>query len=224
MTVRFGTCPTKREARQQSVIDTYRTVTGQDRIPEGCQYWTLCGPMANGHGWFYPSCELHHVVDGGLVRPEQFYGVEKLLKRAEANQQAAEAFAEDDRPKLFHGDLITVLGEHLLAGQLRPALVNLDTMHYPTAGAQLLAKTLNILGQAPGPTVVIWNVILKRARFGRHFTWQDVRHALNSIALFRSLRNGWATGSMFFEYDGTGRRKDVVMGTAVFTKVAREAA
>lgn len=216
----FGTCPRKREARQRSVIDPLRNAFGS-KLPGSQQYWTLCGPMAS-QGHLLNGCELNHLLDEGLIAPGQFHGVEKVRPVFEANQRAIEtAFPTGTGPKLFHGDFADVLKEFLKKGQLRPGLVNVDTMSEPRLAAVLLTQVLDILDHAPGQPLVIWNVILQRPRYGIRYTTSNLRESLESIALYRSLVDRWEAAPDAFEYDGTGTQKDVLMHTTIFKKRLR---
>lgn len=205
----YGTSPTKFQARQASVIDSYRNLTGRHTIPLDRQYWTLCGPMTDKYGSLHrgshTACELLHILDAGLVTPAQVVAVEERKAIAEANQKAIQATFPINGPKIHSGHLVNIMMRYSAAGLLKPALVNVDTTSYPPAGADLLTNVLDVLDPVPGPIMVVWNVIQRsnrRARRPLNASPEQVLDALYAIPLFEHLEPQWERSPTAFTYPG----------------------
>lgn len=221
----FGTCERKREAREVTIIEVYRSIFDREALPLDRQYWTLCGQMVDaGTGLFQPFCELRHVVTQGLVSPHQFVGVELNAEIHALNKSVGErTYSKGAGPTFINGEITRVLDENLGRGTLYAEVVNLDLICEPKEGVKILSRTMDILNHIDGPTMLVWNVILSRTwPLKRTHTWSEVAEALNEDSLFRSARpHGWSQfEEKVFPYGGTGN-SSTTMGTVVFIRRGR---
>jgi hypothetical protein len=210
--------PSKVVARQATILAPYRLEFGT-KLPPDQQYWTLCGEMADGDR-IQRDCELDQMVREGLIRPEQFHGVEGDEGIYLANVRALRT-PPYHQSHLYNGEFTDVLDQALGNGQLRPGLVYLDTIQEPRYSSRLLAGTMNILNYAEGPTLLVWNFIKERPHYGHHHPWEDVYRSLSRQDLFRSAvrKGGWKQHlETVFHYHGTGKRSSTTMGTIVFVR------
>jgi len=221
----YGKCPRKHQARDLTVVQAYRNLTGLRSIPKDQQYWTLCGPLADSTGGLQPGCELIHVLEAGLLlRPSQFHGVERLEEVHLASLAAVRGAFRGKQPNLYHGEFHTVLEQALSRKALKPAIVNLDTLYEPTSAAVLLGQVLHLLNYVPGPKMVILNVIVDNPRYGRRHSMQRLVEAVRSDAFcHHQLGFGWVESDQGLIYAGTGKTS-VKMGTTIFYQPYREAA
>lgn len=202
----------KVEARVKTIIEPYRDVFGE-KLPEGRQYWTLCGQMGD-EGGIHPFCELGHMTRVGLIDPGQFHGVEGKEDTHRMNVKALQPSFEGAH--LYHGLFLEVLDRELGKGLLRPGIVYLDLIQEPRGAVRELSRLLDLLNQTRGQTMLVCNMILSnwRRRTLRH-TWREVVDQLEKCALFRvAIREGWEQyQGLVFTY-GTA----TLMGTIVFVR------
>lgn len=218
----YGRCPKKHKAREATIIRAWEKLTGLSSIPEGQQFWTLCGPMADHDGGLQPFCELSHLVRSGLLRTDQYHGVEMEEPLHLANVRAVAGIAPP--PHLYHGELGRVMEEALMAGTFAPAIVNLDTICEPVNAARLLGLTLHLLNRVGGVKMVVLNSIIDAPRRGRRYSLDALADAINdNLFCARQLRWGWRQSQEGWVYNGTGKTS-VKMGTLVFYQPYQEVA
>lgn len=217
---RYGRCSRKHRARQETVIDAYRSLTGLQAVPRNLEYWTLCGDMSDDDGGLQPTCELNHVLSEGLIIPAQFRGVERLPEVQEPTERAVRK-VYGKGPKVYFGELTKVLDRSLAAGTLRPAIVNLDTILEPMAAARLLGSVLDTLNHVEGSVMVVLNVIMERKHLGVNHTFRVLVDALASSPFCQVQLRGWSESDWGYRYRGTGKRSHTIMGTTVFYRERR---
>lgn len=204
------TSPEKIEARDVTIVAAYRLCSGRESIPEGTQYITLSGLMVS-EDKLHPACEIKHLISRGLIQPHQFIGIDnnahpKYPDVVERNLSALRQEFPTNTPRMLKGDICDVLEDLYRQGDLRPAIVNIDLMVAPRAGQRTLSRVLNLLNLVPGPTLVIWNVMVEN-----HYS-EDLRYGLDnaSVALLRAIKEGgWKKvvfGEDDYEYPGIGTR------------------
>ena len=219
--MKYGTCPKKLEARSQTVIQAFRNLTGRESILH--QYWGLAGQMFDSTGSLQPMCELNHVLQAGLLSDAQHFHTVECNETLHTRNKEAVA-RTNLRPHLYHGFIHEVLEEALIAGTLRPSLVNLDTLHEPRLAARLLGQVLHLLNYAPGPKVVVVNTIIETPRRGRKSSLDYLASALQADPFCqRQLSRGWLDSTLGYVYKGTGNT-NTTMGTAIFYQPYMEAA
>jgi len=183
------------------MYDTYRSLTGFDRVPDAQQYWCLAGRVVapDNPQQLLPLCEPKHAVETGLITPEQYIGVEIDPRRGEPNLKQAELPLA-----LVLGDLSRTMRAYRRAGNFRPGLINLDTNREPQLAVSLLEKVY-IEIQRTGlvePVVIFLNVVMDG--------WRTYRDDALVEALYRNrvtgadmLTSGWKMLVPTYEYHGT---------------------
>lgn len=69
--------PIKIESRKETIIDLYRKLFGRQSLPDGKSYWSMAGQCYSAKdGGYVVGSEYDQVIKSGLVKPEQFNGVE----------------------------------------------------------------------------------------------------------------------------------------------------
>lgn len=209
-------CPHKQEARFKTIIEPYTILFGKV-LPPDRQYWTLCGEMAS-NGAISEGCELSQMVQVGLIKPNQFHGVEGNPQIHEANVRALKR--PFNKAHLYQGELTDILDQALGEGRLAPGIVYIDTIQEPLGAAPLLATTLDILNQTTGTTLVAWNFIKGNRWRGRDYSWNSVRETLNQNHFYRRVSSKWEQlgEDKTFQYEGTGK-SSTTMGSVVFFRV-----
>lgn len=200
--------PSKILAREQTVIEVYRYLSGRDSIPDGKQYWTMCGQNANEDGTIRSGCEFEHVVSSGLVHPSQFFGVELVPEIHELNcSMKCEA-------SWIHGDLYDVMVERDNIDKLSPAIVNVDHVKMPhSGGSRYVLRVMALLSEIPGPCMVTANLVLRYRSHKK--SYQDYISCLSRDSMSYVL-GSWEVGDMMYVYSGACGRTE--MGTMIFWK------
>jgi len=157
---------------RENVWSWWRVRTGKHQVPKGLEYWTLGDRIYDG---VQESGELAHILDYGLLAsPESFISAcfdrvktaENLPPCVHCGKKATigQIHAEDHLYQSSKGwkttsypiDAAVALASR--GGGFRPAIINLDTTHFPKKAWKLA----NLVGQycAPGNgTVMFINVI-----------------------------------------------------------------
>lgn len=200
----FAACPRKRLARAK-ILTEWRRLSGLAAIQPQRHYVTLNGPLV-------PGSEVFDLSESGLFRPEQVCSVENRLDVHAHNVAAAQAMGTPVR--LLFGDISDVVSEGIADGSLRPQVVNADLMVGPKEGAHILQRILSAVSTLPGPSMVVWNVLLREPHGGKRF---DVE--LLDVVMMALQDGDWVLAA-HGEYDGTGPRSRTVMGTVIFYRKA----
>jgi hypothetical protein len=166
----------------------------------------------------FPSCELLHVVQAGLVEPPQFHGIEKDAVVHLNNQSAVEKeFSAGSRPHLYNADLIDVLSNMAKEPFFRPAIVNVDLQQGPEGrGIWYLARTLSILNLVPGPTLVVWNVVVQHP-----YRKLDMRDGFAALPKHEHFQNAYRDGGWLPHGELEYRRGHTTMRSIVLWRPAK---
>jgi hypothetical protein len=196
----------KIKAREDTTIHAIHQVYGK-AIPKGTQYWTLCG-LSEGEG-----TELDQITKTGVVKPEQFYGVEVSPIVYERNRRIK------TRAHLLHGDFLQVMHGYNNEGKFNPAVVNYDSTSMTKGAARTLAGIFQLLSNKSfAPIILIANVVLTHRNHVESFE-EFIEH-LNSHNAF-TMNNDpkvWSVDLNYYHYGGTGRKGCTSMGTLLWLK------
>lgn len=204
----------KIESRKQAIVDQYHQFFGK-QVPEGKQYWTMCGAYFDEqnnrlHG------ELGQLVNEGLITPDQFHGVDCEAIIIATNQQL---YPDVD----WHlGDFKDVMSQYAIKGKFNPAIINYDGVMQPEFGAKYLKSIMKLIdNNVKDGLLLVANFILRNPYRGSvKFDGSDVIDELKGIYLFP---DHWQLLPRFYAYNGTGDRSRTHMGTFVFIKSKHEA-
>lgn len=196
----WSKCPKKLEARLQTIIDQYRKhfsycVSGQ--------YWSMAG-RCDG-----PGCEYDQIVSEGLVRPDQFHGVDHAPEVIKGNRE--------DYPETnwHYDDFYWAMVKAQAAGDFRPSIVNADLIQTVDTGADYIGKIMAIASSAQ---LLVANFIVGiRGRYKQRGS-DYVMDKLLGVPSFRAaFRGGWEYGGECYVYPGTGKSR-TTMASFVFVQ------
>lgn len=130
------------------MVDIYRRLAHSERVPPGKHYWCLCGKQSAR-----PNSEINQMVSLGLIRPDQFHGVDRSLEIISRNRKI------HPKAKFYCGEWLDILA--LQGSDFNPEMVYLDTQ--ATAGDPVApALTVPTMMLCPKGAVLFVNVALKR--------------------------------------------------------------
>jgi hypothetical protein len=202
----------KIKARIDTTIHAVHQTFGKS-IPVGTQYWTLCGRSVTKDGTLQKDSELDHVIRIGIVRPEQFYGVEISPSVYESNSRL------ETKAHLLYGDFLQVMGEYNNAGNFNPSVVNYDSTSMTDKAATKLARIFEFLSSIPiTPIILVANVVLTHRS---HIEDMEMfNNNLNNEPLFTNYNDPkvWSADEYYYGYDGTGQKGCTTMGSLIFLK------
>lgn len=215
----WGKIDSKIESRRVTIIDSYRSIFGRN-LSINQQYWTLCGRMVSDKYEIQKGCELDQVVQSGLIKSRQFYGIEGNYDIHIANKLAVEK-TQYHEANFYHGEFIEILDQQLKDPNFNPGIVYLDTIQGPKGAGVLLARTLNILNYVNCSTMLVWNFLCEHRT--HQYEWEFVANYLNQNGLYTlSIHNGkWKQFKKNIVFKDNRKAKGnntTVMGTVVFYK------
>ena len=180
----------------------YKTETRQDSIPPLKQYWTLCSRQTRRS-----HSEINQMVSLGLIRKDQFYGVDHSVTNIKKNK------ISHPEAHWFYGDWDKVLKRHL--DIFDPAIVYLDSTSMPKTN-HLIQMVLNIMLYSRVDTMVFVNVMLNNPRDPKIvFTESDFINELNSKTYVQFI-NKWKFYGKAIIYCATGQ---TTMATYPFRRI-----
>jgi hypothetical protein len=192
----------KFEARRLNIA-RYREITGNQSVPDGRGYWTLCDCQS-----LSPSAEIAQMEKAGLLRKSQFHGVDRDPRKIARNAE-------------FHPDANWHLGEWLdviREAGFNPGLVYLDTTQFADhrRATEIVRKTMML---CPKQTVLFANVMLNDPRSSREFDPCGLLKNLARDTPSTELAK-WDPRVMNYSYNCTGKTK---MQTYVMKKHGNQA-
>ncbi len=209
--------PSKLEARQKSIIDTYRKLFNRVSIPADQQYWTMCGNLCNDEGSSNPGCEFLQISASGLILPQQFVGVEIYWPTHEKN---VKAFPQLD---LRHNDIFQELNLSAKAGLLNPAIVNVDTPNLPKKASRMLSKILKLLAYLEKEDIlVVCNVVMNNPYKNGSLESVDENnfvYLMKNNVRWQDCKNRWFWHGDLFSYKN--HKNTVQMSSFVFSKKSK---
>jgi hypothetical protein len=207
---KWEACPKKKLAREETIIKLYRKWSGKESLPGDLQYWSLCGPCGDENG-LIPGREFDHIISSGLIRPSQWYGVERLPESAANNMLLKDIVGGN----WFQGNIIDVMDRQPI---LRPGFINLDTNSMFEQAMREAGDIMCMLSMSDHPILMTVNVVRGVERYGRSpISMQEVVKNIKSRCVLAMLRSekwnilGNPGQFDFFQYPGTGRSSTTMM-------------
>lgn len=206
-------CPKKQNARNETIIAAYRKHFGHS-IPGNKQYWTMCGQCSSPAGNPLMGCEPIQVINEGLIKPEQFIGVELNPDIHKLNVQAM--------PELcfINDDFYSAMVKSHVDGHFNPGIVNADLPRTPDGGGSYISKILAFLSDATDDVLLIANLILRM----KYYTVKDGNYVVKKLNKYPPFRyamskGNWTLINQFYEYNGAGQTGSrTYMGSFIFVK------
>jgi len=195
--------PRKIRTRDDTIIDTIHQVFG-NKIPENRQYWTLCG-RSIGSG-----TEFDQLIKSGLIKPEQFNGVEINPDIHLENMSLPQGH-------FWQGDFYEVMLNHKHTREFNPAAVNFDSVNMPTEAANQFAKIFRLLSRVEEtPILFIANVVL--SCYSHRSSIDDFITRLGKKIPWWAYQKWIPFNEQYYEYNGTGDHSGTKMGTIVMLR------
>jgi len=204
--------PEKVKARQVSVFDSYRRLTGRQSIQSDRQYWSLCGLHQN------EMCEFPQLLKSGIIQsPEQYHGVDCREDVITHNRSLY--------PKVHwhHDDFIDAMEN---APDFNPGIVNFDVTSMVEKTCQMTAQILYMLiGLEITDVFMVVNFLLNnpRRRVTLYNHPNDFFELVNASPLCQevfseALDLGWRISPESYIYDGADSRAQTYLQTIHFIR------
>ena len=167
-------CEEKVQSRSISIINLYRDIYGKDSIPAEKQYWTMCGAHFNKQGKI--NGEFGHVTETGLIRPDQFFGIDREEVIIENNSKLY------PDANWFNGDFLEVMESY---DGFNPAIINYDGVMQPRFGSQYLKSIMKFIDYNVETSLLLISTFLLTNSYAYNtelkFTIEFVINELSSI-------------------------------------------
>ena len=146
----FDNSVDKFEARKKNV-EFFRSKTGLESIPPRQCYLTLCGLQSDE-----PTSEINQLVNMGLIKKTQYYGVDRGRRTIRDNRKT------HPTAKWFLGEWRDIISTR----NFRPAIIYLDTINF--VGAETVIElTEQTMYFCPVGTFLFINVMLNNPHSGK---------------------------------------------------------
>ena len=196
----------KVSAREISVHNVYRKITGRKSLPEGKQYWTLAGLHSND------NCELPHSLRCGIIAsPGQFHGVDRELEIVDHNRAI---YAE---AHWYHGDFCHIIE---VAERFNPGLINFDMVSMVKGACSHVSRALYILVKRDVSGVVLCaNFLLNNPRersdvcYSPTDFWKPFYQNSLGRILRKAMDHGWRVYPDVYLYDGADEKSNSLLET-----------
>lgn len=188
--------PLKVAARHDTVIYPYFSIFGKS-IPKSEQYWTLAGSVSNDQGKVNSDCEAMQVLRNGLVKPDQFFGVDVSEEVINKNKELLPNF------NWHHGRLSQIARR---TPNFNPAIINIDHHKMIDRASSDLFSMISILnGMKKKNILLIFNVLAKNPYDGHEEKEESIISKLCSNHNFRDFLNKFTPfNDTLYRYEGTG--------------------
>lgn len=197
----------KSQARNDTIIEIYRSIFGIKSLPAEKQYWTMCNLCSDGSGSILRTSELGQVLESGLITPNQFFGVEKIEWIHKQNVTV-------EGPNWLCGDFKKMMVEWGNNNTFGPGIINVDDVHMPRRSQTYLAKILSFVDEMKIENVMIVsnNVLKTRHRESKH---TEMPQALLLNRFFDETK--WNIHEQIYQYQGSNEKNDnfTTMGTMI---------
>lgn len=187
----------KFKAREQ-IVSAYRQLTGTHSIPDNKNYWTLCNKQPDTEG-----SEINQLVDCGLIKKNQFYGVDYDLQ----NEGIIE-FNKQEHPEAnwYKGDWLKTIDENYEL--FNPAIVYFDCTRTVSTASSYVAKTLDL---CPERTMVVINLMLTTGHSSKQY---DPGEWVKNLKKRLRLPNEWTLLDKYYQY----KSSKTEMATYIFIR------
>ena len=209
MVYNFNQYSNKSQARQDTIIDMYRSLFKKNSIPKSQDYITLCAKQVEGNELENGS-ELKQLINSKFISIGQFYGVDIDESTIEMNKAVGGA-------NWVCSDLLSFLIDNM--DKLNPALINIDSVFYDKRKiAELLSDVLLLISENyHGNCMVVSNFVINNpylcSNTGNE-KMQDVilreveeyqRSLLSNRFYKDTVKEGWKQYPKHYIYSSTGR-------------------
>lgn len=199
-------CKKKIEARQVTIIDSYKDIFCLEQLPFNKQYWTLCGQCVEDKN-LVEYCEYDHIVNKeNLITSDQWYGVDWNKEVTQANKIIGQG-------TWLMEDIEVALSNSLI---FNPGIINLDYTAMYNLNISQLARIMNMC-IVPN-VMIVYNTIQKYR--GAQISIDSLKkELLTDCHLSTAIKRGnWRVYDKCFTYKGTGKTP-CNLATFIFYKI-----
>lgn len=216
----FASCPKKYHAREETIIGMYRKYFARS-IPEGKQYWTMCGPHTKD-GVFQQGSELGQLLQEKFITEEQFFGVDIQKEIIEQNKTA--------KPKVnwINDDFLHAMKVAYKEGNFNPAMINADFISLKERGSAIASQIMSFLEEIDCQDILfVSNIMLTNPHAFGGTKLADIEingdAVISEFERWKAFQYVWSTGNwgihpQFYVYNGTGKQSRTIMGTFIFIR------
>ena len=204
-------CTKKVKSRDETIISMYRSIFRKDCIPLDKQYWTMCGQNSNEDGSIRINCEFDQITSSGLIKPSQFFGVERDFFIHSMNKKVS------SEANWVNGDFYDSIVIEDNKNNFKPAIVNIDNVKMPhSGGIDYASRILSVVDVSSSYVMVVCNLILKC--YSNKYEYSDMVDCLYGNRIFQKISNRWKVYGYCYVYDGSNDGKTTEMGSLIFWK------
>jgi hypothetical protein len=155
--------------------------------------------------------EFQQICSAGLIKPEQFYGVDTESKIIEKNKKILPNI------KWINGDFRETMLDYSIEENFNPAIVNYDGVMQKKFGAEYLRKIMKLIdANVNDKMLLLANFVMKSPYRKSEVTKaEDIIRDLKMIYVFP---NHWSICPDCYYYNGSGARSHSLMCTFGFIK------
>lgn len=203
--------PKKIEAREQTILLTYRNLLKRQSIPEGTEYWTMSGRYSKKG--IPIEGEFHQLEKAGLIKANQFNAIDIDKDIISRNKQ----FYPD--LNWYQGDFLEIMKKRSLSHNFNPAIINCDNVRLPEKGIRYLASLIMFIDHNVEGELMLVNNLMLNSPYRKTVmaTGEDMLNMLFNNNYF-SLKNHWEVMPYYYKYHGTGKRAHTWMGSLILVK------
>jgi hypothetical protein len=200
----------KQRARMDTTIQMYRKYF-ESSLPKNQQYWTMAGNCSTKDYKPLEGSEPWQILHEGLIKPEQFRGVEINPESYQMNKKAWPNL------KWYPIDFYRALLNEL---SFQPGIVNMDSFFTPEKGCDYLGQIMYLLTYRNISHCLLFaNLIVK----GRYYKEVTLEYVIDKLQENINFQSAWDSGEWLFHpevyrYPGWGKRSKTRMATFIFVK------
>lgn len=216
---KFYGCPVKKQARQDTIINIYRELF-HNSLPKDKQYWTMCSMQTDDKANFQEGSELGQMLSSGLLKEEQFYGVD-IVEPYIINNRKAKPNAH-----WFCKDFLTQMKIAHKEGWYNPAIIFADLLHMKSRASLVASEILLFLeSRNIKDVMLVTNIMLTNPHARIQIKESEAIEEANSIVgefyQWKEFRMAWREGVWkdypeYYLYKGTGTRSATRLATFIF--------
>lgn len=203
-------CPKKIEAREQTIIITYKKLYKRKSIPKNRQYWTMSGSYED-HNQNPIEGEFNQLKKEKLITDNQFHAVDIDPNIISQNKK--------HYPYLnWHcGDFLETMKNYSINNDFDPAIINCDNVKLINKGIKYLASLLMFVeDNVENEVMVLSNLMLNHPyQKSQINSGQEMINILLSIYDFL---DNWEIFPYCYKYHGSGRKAQTWMGSLILMK------
>ena len=209
MVYNFNQYSNKSQARQDTIIDMYRSLFKKNSIPKFQDYITLCANQVEGDELENGS-ELKQLINSNFISLNQFYGVDIDKSTIEINKAVGGA-------NWVYSDLLSFLIDNM--DKLNPALINIDSVFYDKRKiTELLSDVLLLISENyNSDCMVVSNFVLNNPYLCSNINSDKMKEVIEkevkeyqtnllSNRFYRdTVKVGWKQYHKHYVYSSTGK-------------------